>query len=89
MGRDTNEALEIIKELNPDALFPDGFEDAIIGYVERCGDPILILMDSWKCIEILNKDMSLEEALEYFQFNVLGSWLGENTPMFATLITGE
>jgi hypothetical protein len=29
--------------------------------------------------------MSQEEAEEYFSFNVEGAWVGENTPLFATL----
>ena len=26
--------------------------------------------------------MSDEEAVEYFEFNVTGAWVGENTPIF-------
>jgi hypothetical protein len=28
------------------------------------------------------EDMSNEEAEEYFEYNVLGSWVGESTPVF-------
>jgi len=39
------------------------------------------------CIEILmDRDaMSYEEAVEYFEYNVIGAYMGEKTPMFATL----
>lgn len=30
--------------------------------------------------------MSLEDAEEFFEFNVIGSWVGDGTPCFATLI---
>ena len=28
--------------------------------------------------------MTYEEAVEYFEFNVIGAWVGEQTPMFLT-----
>jgi len=47
----------------------------------------VILLDKDKCIELLMADgMSLDDAYEYFDFNVIGSWVGEGTPAFATLI---
>jgi hypothetical protein len=47
-----------------------------------------ILLDKKKCIDILMKQgMELEEANEYFEFNIIGSFMGkERTPCFATLI---
>ena len=36
--------------------------------------------------EILVKQgCTYEEAVEYFDFNTLGSWMGEGTPCLATL----
>ena len=26
--------------------------------------------------------MEYEEAIEYFEFNVVGAWVGDNTPVF-------
>jgi len=69
-------------DLNPNALFADGFDDAIIGYAKRCGQPALVAYDVEKCISILQRDMSYEEAVEYFDFNVAGAWVGEHTPLF-------
>lgn len=73
-----------IAEHNPDALMADGFEEAIIGMADRCGQPMLVVYDVEKCIEILvaRDGMSEEEALEFFEFNTLGSWVGEGTPLF-------
>jgi hypothetical protein len=61
----------------------DGFEDAFLGVARQFGKPFAIY-DREKCIDILvNRDgMSPEEAEEYFQFNVEGAWVGENTPAF-------
>ena len=37
-----------------------------------------------KAIEILFEDseMTMEEATEYFEYNVAGAYVGENTPVF-------
>ena len=34
----------------------------------------------------MEQDMTLEEAKEFFEFNVLGAWVGNGTPCFAILI---
>lgn len=81
---------EIIGELNEEALFADGFEDALIGYVEIFSKTIA-LYDRDKCIEILMKrdGMDYEGAIEFFDFNVTGAYVGESTPGFATLLPAE
>lgn len=81
---------EIIRELagtNPDAMHADGFEDALIGTVERFGMGPVLLYDYDKCIEILvDRDgMTHEEAAEFFEFNTLGAFVGEGTPCFAKI----
>ena len=74
---------QLIEE-NPDALLADGFEKALIGIARRTGQPSLAVYDSEKCINILEKKhkMTYEEAIEFFEFNVIGSWVGQNTPLF-------
>ena len=73
-------------EQHPDEeiLIADGFEEAFIGVAYQFGSPIAIF-DRAKCIEILERDMSKEEAEEYFQFNVEGAYVGKNTPAFLEL----
>lgn len=76
-----------LSEFNDEMLFADGFDEAIIGIVERAGQPTVALYDTRKCIKILMDEdgMSYDEALEYFEFNILGSYMGKNTPAFCTL----
>lgn len=72
-----------IAEWNEEALFADGFDEAIIGYARRCGQPTLAVYDVDKCIRILMKGgLDYDDAVEHFEFNVVGAWLGENTPIF-------
>ena len=63
-------------------LVPDGFESAVIGVVRRFSDTF-ILLDEEKCIELLEADgMAFEEAIDYFEFIVIGAWMGQGTPAF-------
>lgn len=73
-----------LSEENPDALLADGFEQALIGIARRIGQPSLAVYDISKCLSILVKKHKLteDEAIEFFEFNVIGSWMGENTPVF-------
>ena len=77
-----------IWEANEDALIADGFGLALIGFVEGSGRSTVALYDMDKCIDILvNRDgMSYQEAVEYFDFNVVGAYVGNNTPLFATIL---
>jgi hypothetical protein len=76
-----------LKEINPEALLADGFEDAYIGVCEVFNRPPLAAYDRDKCIEILMErdGMDSDEAEDYFDFNVSGSWVGENTPVYISL----
>jgi hypothetical protein len=80
---DTLNIRDVLAEIDEEILMADGFDDAVIGYAQRCGQPALVVYDRDKCIEVLMKDgMTHEEAEEYFEFNVVGSWVGERTPLF-------
>jgi hypothetical protein len=72
-----------LAEANPDALLADGFEEAYIGICYRFNLAIAAY-DYDKCIDVLMKrdGMSYEEAVEFFEFNTLGAWVGEGTPAF-------
>jgi hypothetical protein len=71
-----------LKEEYPDVMTMDGYDDAIIGVVERIGLEV-VCYDLDKVIEILIKQgMNEEDAWEWYQFNMVGSWVGEKTPVF-------
>lgn len=80
---------EQVAEMIPEALFCDGFDDAIIGIAERFGVPGVTAYDYEKVIAMLMKDgMDYEEAVEYFDFNIVGAWVGDDTPVFVRLLPG-
>lgn len=63
-----------------DYLKADGFDEAIIGYdflVDR------LIYSVPKCIRILmDEGMTEEDAMEHFSYNVAGSYVGEQTPIW-------
>jgi hypothetical protein len=79
-----NEVVDIINDINPDALFADGLNGAILGYAERCNMNTVVVYDVEKILEILMNDngWTFDEALEYYEQNILGAYLGENTPIY-------
>ena len=80
-----------IAEINP---------EAIIGMAQRINLGPVVAYDVEKILNILSLDMKVDEsdlqegetienikysmALEYFEYNILGAWMGEFTPVFIT-----
>ena len=65
-----------------DVTFADGLDAAVIGF-----DP-----NSWKVVYSRTKvirvlqerdNMSLEEAIEYAEYNIFGAYIGDKTPVWA------
>lgn len=74
--------LDSIVEYHEDEeiLKADGFDDAVIGI--ELGTMRLIYSVK-KCLEILTSEgMSMEDSIEYFEFNTRGSYVGEKTPIW-------
>tara|TARA_R110001606_G_scaffold14504_1_gene61097 strand:+ start:8878 stop:9120 length:243 start_codon:yes stop_codon:yes gene_type:complete len=74
------EIKELLIEYAADnALTADGFDNAVIG-LSYDG---LFVYDIDDCVSILVEDgMSLLEAEEFMDFNVLNCYMGEGTPLF-------
>lgn len=81
---------EAVSNANEKALLANGFEDALIGYVEIFHRAIA-LYDKEKCLKILQErdGMTEDEASEFFEFNIQGAYVGEETPGFATILREE
>jgi hypothetical protein len=68
------------------------FDPYIIGVVRRFNDTF-VLYDQQGIIEMLAAQMDpqygdeLTQAVEYFEFNTIGAWVGEDTPGF--LVRGD
>tara|TARA_R110000824_G_scaffold266851_1_gene455873 strand:- start:871 stop:1131 length:261 start_codon:yes stop_codon:yes gene_type:complete len=80
----TKLTIEEIAELNPEAMMADGFDDAILGLCKQFGTEPLVAYDYEQCIQILmdRDSMTRDEALDFMEFNVIGSYVGMHTPVF-------
>lgn len=65
----------------------ENLDEAIIGVVERCNQEPIVCYDYEKVVKIISKDMGVEAAIEFIDFNVLGAWVGDKTPfmLFRTI----
>jgi len=65
-------------------LFAEGFDNAVMGVARGAGQPDVMAYDYKRCVQILMErdDMTEEEAFEHMEFNVVGSFVGEKTPVF-------
>lgn len=78
----SNNNIQQIIEMYPEGTFlvADGFDDAIIGIDEK---NFRIVYDIDQVITVLMRDdMSMDEAYDFYYYNIVGSYVGENTPIF-------
>lgn len=76
-----------IIEKYPDESFlkADGFDEALIG-VDL--NSMRLVYSVSKCIKILCEKMNYSDAIEHFDFNVSGAYVGEKTPIWVDDIKG-
>ena len=72
-------------------LFADGYDEAFVGLGWRFHDGPVAVYDREKVVAINmeGSGSSFDEAMEYFEFNVIGSWVGEFTPIFVVTADGK
>jgi len=63
-------------------IFWDGLDAAIIGVSDNFSEPKVVYSRK-KCIDVLMEDTGMDymEAVEYFDFNIAGAYVGEQTPI--------
>lgn len=69
-------------------LLADGFDSCIIGF---CSDSERIVYNREKMIELIMKrdNMSDIDALEFLEYNIWASYVGEHTPIYVWTDTIE
>lgn len=75
-------AEEMLEDVNPDALFMDGLDGAIIGITTmQPGMEVVVVYDEDLIIQELLKDGGdYEECLDHYGFNIQGAYVGPHTP---------
>lgn len=75
------------EEWDQQFLKMDGYDDCLIGVVERFGQSPILCYDKEKVIsKLMDEGMTEDQAIEFFEYNQLGAWMGEKTPCFLTEI---
>ena len=82
-------SMDIWEERYPDLMMLEPrefFDEAIVGVVERINLTALCY-DTQEVLDIVEKRIygegcSPEEALEHFEYNIKGSYVGEHSPVF-------
>lgn len=64
-------------------LLANGLGAAFVGIVERFGQPPIACYDYDRVIQLFTEEgMTEEDAIEHFEYNVIGAWVGERTPCY-------
>jgi len=76
-------AEEMLEDINPEALFMDGFDSAIIGVTTgQPGMEAVVVYDEALIIESIVADgTDIEEAWDHYGFNIQGAYVGPHTPI--------
>ncbi len=72
-----------LAEQNPEMVFMDGHDDALIGSCLGFDRPPVACYDIDTILKAhIKEGMTPDEAWEYFEYNQLGAYVGEGTPVF-------
>jgi hypothetical protein len=82
----TREELDDILQEH-ECVVADGLMSALVGVCYGADLETKAVYDIAKCIELLMVDgMTYEEADEFFDFNIMGAYMGIKTPIFARFV---
>jgi hypothetical protein len=82
--------IDQLNEMYPELelLQADGFDDAIIG-LEPLSGKVIYDIDMMVQVLVTQEELTLEDAVEYLDFNVLNAYVGENTPIYIQTLDNE
>ena len=81
---------KFLKDIDEEEIvLADDLSDAFIGIATVKGTKVAVYSTGLIIIQLVDNGMSYEEAEEYLQFNIIGSNIGDNTPIYIDLIPEE
>jgi len=81
----SKEKLDFEESIYDNVLYADGFEDALIGIGIQGGTHKAVAVYNIEKMEqiLMDRDgMDWGEAVEFLNFNTLGAYVGEHTPIY-------
>jgi len=77
-----NDVEALLEQVDEQAVTWDGCDDAIIGVGSRCGQNTVFVYDYDRLVQVFVRDgMTEEEAVDWVDYNIVGAWVGEGTPI--------
>ena len=69
-------------DLAEGAVILEGFDDCIVGVSESFGEEPRIIYSKKQIITKLMEDMTQEDAVDYYYYNIVGGMFGAQNPIF-------
>tara|TARA_Y100000310_G_C20402265_1_gene677983 strand:- start:107 stop:421 length:315 start_codon:yes stop_codon:yes gene_type:complete len=86
----TTDLHEMLAEAEAQMLDPhELYNPALVGAGWRFNDGPLAVYDLDRVLAILAQDWGEDEAKDWYEFNMVGSWVGPGTPIFIQLLTPQ
>ena len=83
---DKDHLMKILEE--EECLTADGFDSALVGCTY--GANVVAVYDINKMVETLMEEgADYEDAVDFLDYNVVGAYLGEKTPLYVNFVTQE
>ena len=81
-----NRIRQVLEAENPEALLADNLDNALIGVYrprwEETALPVAVYSVCKIIDEFVKDGMDEEEALEFYDYNIVGAYMGEFTPIY-------
>ena len=83
---DKEHLMKILEE--EECLTAEGFDDALVGCTY--GANVVAVYDINKMVETLMEEgVDYEDAVDFIDYNVVGAYVGEKTPLYINFVTQE
>lgn len=85
-------SMDFVRDMAGDeAIVFDGLDEAVIGVGNQHGKPPVVVYDADRMAQALARDLDgdIDGAWEWLEFNVLGLYAGDRTPIIVFGIPGE
>lgn len=82
---------DFLMEMTDEVVIADGLSDAFVGLAQvGSKSKTVAVYDSVKIIRILiEQGLTQDEAVEYYEYNILGAYVGEATPIYLIPVDRE
>lgn len=82
---------DFLMEMTDEVVIADGLSEAFVGLAQVGSESKTVAVyDSVKIIRILmEQGLTQDEAVEYYEYNILGAYVGEATPIYLIPVDKE